>query len=237
MLIVRSFGSPNDSSDTSNNISVQSDVYQLVKEAFDKNTFLDENIVGTNISEFIEELSMLDWATDKGVKRKYYEYANQIVDGVHFAFVQLKQMHNNTEIIEEQVKKIQTFQDKIYGEVIAILGIFTAITFALFGGFSAIGSVANALNKPKGTLFGYELIGMGLLFLFIYLIIVVLFNGIFKITNREEIREHLKEHSKDESGVPAKPIGYPLSVGFTFGVILVVVLVVLLGVGFVIKVI
>lgn len=232
VLIVRSFGAPNVSSKTSNNIAVQSDVYRLVGEALQKNTISDETIE-SNISEFIEGLSMLDWATGDAVQYKYYQYANQIVDGVRFAFVQLKQMNKNTEIMQEQVKKIQTIQDKIYGEVIAILGVFTAITFALFGGFSAIGAVANALQKPKGTLFGYELIGMGFLFLFIYLIIVVLFNGIFKITNREEIRKYLIEGND----VSVKRFGYPLSVGFTFGIVSVVLLVVLLGVGFVIKVI
>ncbi|MCG4286609.1 hypothetical protein K9863_02695 [Lactobacillaceae bacterium KNUT 0156] len=232
VLIVKSFDSPNVVSNTSNNIAVQSDVYRLVGEALQKNTISDETIE-SNISEFIEELSMLDWAAGDTAQYKYYQYANQIVDGVRFAFIQLKQMNKNTEIMQEQVKNIQTIQDKIYGEVIAILGVFTAITFALFGGFSAIGAVANALKKPKGTLFGYELIGMGFLFLFIYLIIIVLFNGIFKITNREEIRKYLS----DENEVSVKQLGYPLSVGFTFGIVLVVVLVVLLGVGFVIKVI
>ncbi|MBJ7622690.1 hypothetical protein HAU13_08030 [Weissella confusa] len=229
VLIVRSCDAPNGSSKTSNNIAVQSDVYRLVGEALQKNTISDETIE-SNISEFIEGLSMLDWATGDAGHYKYYQYANQIVDGVRFAFVQLKQMNKNTEIMQEQVKNIQTIQDKIYGEVIAVLGIFTAITFALFGGFSAIGAVANALKNPKGTLFGYELIGMGLLFLFIYLIIVVLFNGIFKITNRDEIRKYLSEGNK----VSMKQFGYPLSTGFTWVIGAAVVFIVLVGIGFVI---
>lgn len=229
VLILNSYNEFNDAEMGSSTTAVQSNVYTLMDNILEKQSIPDETLESA-ILNFIEELSILEWGKDDGSKQhELFLHANQVVDDIRFAANQLKRLAENKAFIKEQVRKIQVIQDKIYGEVIAILGVFTAITFALFGGFSAIGSVANALKNPKRTLFGYELIGMALLFLFIYLIIVVLFNGIFKITNRDEIREYLSKGNK----VSMKKFGYPLSTGFTCGIVAVVVFIVLVGIGLV----
>lgn len=83
--------------------------------------------------------------------------------------------------IEEQSNKISKMKENIYTDFITILGIFTAITFAIFG---EITSVSHAFEKIKDiSSIGGTLVSAGISFLLIYGIIIVLFLGISKITH------------------------------------------------------
>ena len=53
---------------------------------------------------------------------------------VHLAIVQKKYIDSNLKQAKEELEQIKDIKDSIYSDFIAILGIFTAITFATFGG-------------------------------------------------------------------------------------------------------
>lgn len=96
--------------------------------------------------------------------------------------------------MESQKEELKTYAETtvsdiksdIYTNFIAILGIFTAITFAIFGGIQAIGSITSnldiSLNNPESL--GNLLICASILGIFLYGIITVLFAGIDKLTEK-----------------------------------------------------
>lgn len=87
---------------------------------------------------------------------------------------------------KEAKSEIEKIKSNIYTDFIAILGIFTAITFAIFGGIQAIGSITSNLdissNNPQNL--GNLLICASILGILLYGIITVLFAGINKLTKR-----------------------------------------------------
>ncbi len=88
---------------------------------------------------------------------------------------------NDDNIIANKVKS------SIYPEFITILGIFTAITFAIFGGINTISSISSNLkisSKSPQSL-GNLLIGAAVLGIVLFGIITVLFAGISKIIDKE----------------------------------------------------
>lgn len=91
-----------------------------------------------------------------------------------------------TQVKNEAKIEIDKIKSNIYADFIAILGIFTAITFAIFGGIQSIGSITSNLdissNKPQGL--GNLLICASILGILLYGIITVLFAGIDKLTNK-----------------------------------------------------
>lgn len=78
-------------------------------------------------------------------------------------------------------------KSSIYPEFITILGIFTAITFAIFGGINTISSISSNLkisSKSPQSL-GNLLIGAAVLGIVLFGIITVLLAGISKIIDKE----------------------------------------------------
>lgn len=90
---------------------------------------------------------------------------------------------NDDNIIANKVKS------GIYPEFITILGIFTAITFAIFGGINTINSISSNLHisssNPQNL--GNLLIAAAVLGIVLFGIITVLFAGIAKITEKDYI--------------------------------------------------
>ncbi|MBC6369738.1 hypothetical protein ERK17_02480 [Lactobacillus kullabergensis] len=103
-------------------------------------------------------------------------------------------INETSDEMESQKKELKTYAEttvsdiksSIYTDFIAILGIFTAITFAIFGGIQAIGSITSNLdissNNPQSL--GNLLICASILGILLYGIITVLFAGIDKLTKR-----------------------------------------------------
>lgn len=98
-------------------------------------------------------------------------------------FIDEKTSKANDELqnIKEQSNKISKMKESIYTDFITILGIFTAITFAIFGGIT---SVSHAFEKIQNvSSIGGALISAGISFLLVYGIVIILFTGVSKITN------------------------------------------------------
>ncbi len=89
--------------------------------------------------------------------------------------------------IENKINKMKAeildgIKDKIYPEIITILGIFTAITFAIFGGMNLLSNLFQNIKSTHASL-GQALILAAVFNLCLWWIIELLFNWIFKITN------------------------------------------------------
>lgn len=92
--------------------------------------------------------------------------------------------------VSEGLHDVNDIKSKIYSDFISILGIFTAITFATFGGLQLLGKVfGNAISKDNHVL-GTALV-LGSLYIFgTYLLLLSLFNGIDKLVNRDKVKEY-----------------------------------------------
>ena len=129
---------------------------------------------------------------------------NQINDkntGLNALYEKVDERENN---IENKIKS------KVYSEFIAILGIFTAITFAIFGGMNLLSNLFQNIGSTQASL-GQTLILAAIFGLIMWGIIELLFYWISKING---ITDSTKDKNKK-----------------CFNCLAIVVLAVILGVG------
>lgn len=85
---------------------------------------------------------------------------------------------------EKAVKNSKMAQKKvksIYSEFVGILGIFTAMSFAMMGSVEILGNLFSDLKNLSSASLGYAFIVGGVYLIVIYLIILMLFIGIKKL--------------------------------------------------------
>ncbi|MFT8673021.1 MAG: hypothetical protein ABF745_01480, partial [Leuconostoc mesenteroides] len=87
----------------------------------------------------------------------------------------------------KNLKKIKSTKTGIYSDLIAILGIFTAITFATFGATSMLSSVFSHVSNVTVSNLGFIFITAGVYLVCLYALIAVMFVGIHKIIHSEDI--------------------------------------------------
>lgn len=123
----------------------------------------------------------------------------KLVHSIQLSLVQRRYIHNQVKQAENQLseiqksfvevdKKIKDIEDvksAIYTDFIAILGIFTAITFATFGATSVLGSVFTNISNPTPIKLGYSLTIAGIYFLGLYGLISIMFTGIYRIMYKD----------------------------------------------------
>lgn len=80
-----------------------------------------------------------------------------------------------------QVDKAGNKANKIYSEFVGILGVFTALSFALMGSVQVFGNILKNIDNPTMSNIGYVLIVGGIYLILIYLIIMTLFIGMKKL--------------------------------------------------------
>jgi len=83
-------------------------------------------------------------------------------------------------------KKINTIEDKssgMYSEFVGILGVFTALSFALMGSVQVFGNIFDKVQKASLGTIGNVLVAGGVYLILIYLIIMTLFVGMKKIVS------------------------------------------------------
>nr|WP_321316027.1 hypothetical protein [uncultured Ligilactobacillus sp.] len=138
------------------------------------------------------ELEKLDRSVEeKFSKFKPNNFLNQIKNdtlrNIHLAIVQKNYIDENIIIANKELEEIQETKRNIYTDFIAILGIFTAITFAIFGGLQLIG---NCLNNLKGWItlskVGSILIIASVILLSTYLILMALIVGLSKLLSGDK---------------------------------------------------
>ena len=94
-----------------------------------------------------------------------------------------KQIQEEKDYFEKAKKDIfKKINETIYPQFITILGIFTAITFAIFGGMNLLSNLFQNIKSTHASL-GQALILVAVFNLCLWGIIELLFNWISKITN------------------------------------------------------
>lgn len=86
---------------------------------------------------------------------------------------ELKRLNELQELIKSTEKELSDIKKNTYTDFIAILGIFSALVFGLFGGLQTIGSIANLLTEK--TSISYIVMTISLVTLFLTFFTVVLF--------------------------------------------------------------
>lgn len=143
-----------------------------------------DNQIGGIVNSVDEKLANIK-AQSEGQKVEIDKVRSDTVRHMHLAIVQKQYIDSNLAQANEGLKHIKTIKDSIYTDFIAILGIFTAITFATFGGLQLIGNIFG-----KVTIFKLKNIGgalmLGAIFLLgMYLILIALLIGISKLNDKK----------------------------------------------------
>lgn len=90
-----------------------------------------------------------------------------------------------TKDASDEVDNVKGKVTKIYSEFVGILGVFTALSFALMGSVQVFGNILNNINNPTIKNIGYVLIVGGIYLILIYLVIMTLFIGMKKVFNKD----------------------------------------------------
>ena len=90
-----------------------------------------------------------------------------------------------TKDASDEVANVKGKVTKIYSEFVGILGVFTALSFALMGSVQVFGNILNNINNPTVGNVGYVLIVGGIYLILIYLVIMTLFIGMGKVFNKD----------------------------------------------------
>ncbi|MCT0476411.1 hypothetical protein [Lactococcus cremoris] len=92
--------------------------------------------------------------------------------------IEAREMAKEASEVASEASGIKT---KIYSEFIAILGIFTAISFAMMGSLQLLGTIFNDVSNPTDKKLGYIMEAGGIYLVIMSLLIFVLFVGMRKI--------------------------------------------------------
>ena len=93
----------------------------------------------------------------------------------------VKDAENTANKAVKNSKKAQKKVKGIYSEFVGILGIFTAMSFAMMGSVEILGNLFSDLKDLSSASLGYAFIVGGVYLIVIYLIILMLFIGIKKL--------------------------------------------------------
>lgn len=100
----------------------------------------------------------------------------------------LIKINQNIDELEDKsssFEKLNEQYSKLTVDFVTILGIFTSITFATFGGLQLLGNVFGKVRSTDSASIGSELM-LGAVFLFgTYMILIALLTGVSKLTNKD----------------------------------------------------
>lgn len=128
-----------------------------------------------DIFKRLDDSIQLSISQRKFIEKNAYE-ANRIASNATKKAIKAKKIAD----------QMQDIKKNIYTDFIAILGIFTAITFATFGATSMLTSVLTSIANPDLTKLGYCLVIIGVYLLALYGLISVMLVGIYKLMHGHE---------------------------------------------------
>ncbi|USS88228.1 hypothetical protein M3M39_01760 [Fructilactobacillus hinvesii] len=145
----------------------------------------DENQLDVVIKTANESLTVVENDENKNIidsTRRHLELS-KIQD--RFINEKTKKADEKLNEINENSEKLSEIKNSIYSDLISVLGVFTAISFAAFGGITAVSNMFHGLDNNKSHV-GFLLICASISFLLIYGVSVTLFVGINKLIKSEE---------------------------------------------------
>lgn len=150
------------------------------------NDLEDEEVYVSNIDRLISTAQALSLLENEDKAEKYkeslYNHFGLAIEQKKFIIDNIGNLKEDIKIAEANVEKIKDTKGKIYTEFVTILGIFTTIIFAVFGGFQGLGLIGVSINEtPVSKLIMFlSLMMMGIGFL-----IFLSYNAVSKLTNLE----------------------------------------------------
>lgn len=115
-------------------------------------------------------------------KRKFCE---DTIRHVQLAITQKNYIDGVLDNAKKELSLLDDIKKNIYTDFISILGIFTAITFATFGGLQLLGNVFGKINNYNATSVGSVLMLGAVYLLGTYFILVALLKGVSELTGKQ----------------------------------------------------
>ncbi|MGN1294686.1 hypothetical protein [Weissella soli] len=169
-------------------------IYNLSNEDFEKISKIFSQDV------FLSLIQTIQSKRNESDLQKTIDIFKRLDDSIQLSISQRKFIEKNAyeanRIASKATKKaikaqkiadqMQDIKKNIYTDFIAILGIFTAITFASFGATSMLTSVLTSIANPDLTKLGYCLVIISVYLLALYGLISVMLVGIYKLMHGHE---------------------------------------------------
>lgn len=100
---------------------------------------------------------------------------------IELSCLQRRYIEKITEDVTEEAETARRKVQKIYSEFVGILGVFTALSFALMGSVQVFGNILNNVTDPNRKTIGFVLVVAGIYMILIYFVVMTLFIGMKKI--------------------------------------------------------
>lgn len=168
--------------------TLNTDDFNKIANMFDKDVFLSltQSIQSQQPGRFVKTKSNVFKKLDDSIRlsiaqRNFIEKSS--FEANELASKATKKAARAKKIADQ----MQDIKKSIYTDFIAILGIFTAITFASFGATSMLTSVLTSITNPSLTKIGYCLIIIGVYLVALYGLISVMLVGTYKIMHGHDL--------------------------------------------------
>ena len=143
----------------------------------------------------IETISKMDNLVER--TERVVENTNKTADEALKVSQEAKVMSENAKISADNASRlsqdsknimdeVSDTKTSIYGEFIAILGVFTAIAFVLMGSIQTFGTVFSKVDNPSSASMGYAVEAGAVFLIIIITIIIVLFTGMNRVLSKSK---------------------------------------------------
>lgn len=155
---------------------------------------LQRDKVNSNLRHFEKHIKLSCYQRDymDSISKSASKRAEEIKRSVEDTEDKVKRASNNANMAltnaneaGRKIKKAVGKVKKVYSEFVGILGVFTALSFAMMGSVQVLSNLLNNIKNPSSGSIGYVFIVGGVYLLLMYLLIMTLFIGMKKIFSFE----------------------------------------------------
>lgn len=132
----------------------------------------DDSVESFNFEGYLDSMELKDREKDN-----LQHFERHIV----LSCLQRQYIDKITQDVSTDVDNAKSKVTRIYSEFVGILGVFTALSFALMGSVQVFGNILNNVGHPNQATVGYILAVAGVYLIVIYLVIMTMFIGMKKI--------------------------------------------------------
>lgn len=149
----------------------------------------------------VNGIERIVFGIDGGGSKDYNKIASKLDNYVQTAITQVSSFSNKMLLINEKINTIdktldnfENLKSELYTNFIAILGIFSALLFGMFGGFDSLKEILSNLHNTSisTTLICFSSLMLGLLCL-----VFLLIQSIARLTNKDTLNCEHHERKKD----------------------------------------
>lgn len=167
-------------------------IYSLNPENLEKL----EIFCGINSNNSISSFNFEGYLDSMRLNEKDKDNLQHFERHIVLSCLQRQYIDDITEDVSTEVDNAKSRVTRIYSEFVGILGVFTALSFALMGSVQVFSNILKNINNPTLGNIGYVLVAGGIYLLLIYLIIMTLFIGMKKVFNEESTYQFDRNFTK-----------------------------------------